>query len=226
MPAAKRRMEYMDLDAIEPADRNPKGHAEDLIAASIDRFGLMDTPMLDERTGKLVGGHGRVDALKQLRDAGAPAPDGVTVTAGKWRTPVQRGWASANDTEALAAGVALNRLTERGGWTGDLYNVLDELITASTEELDLLYGLGFDQPDVDLLLTAQSPAGVDVDAEWVGMPDYTSENLKGITCVVHFKDDADADRFFALIERTRTRTMWWPDKDGHIGQSVDAGWKQ
>ncbi len=42
------------------AARNPKWNAEEEIRWSIGRFGLAELPLLDERTGLLVAGHGRV----------------------------------------------------------------------------------------------------------------------------------------------------------------------
>ena len=57
------------------------------------------------------------------------APDGVTVAEdGRWLVPVVRGWASRDDAEALAAGIALNRGPELGGGdAGELASVLGVL---------------------------------------------------------------------------------------------------
>lgn len=62
MAETDRRLEYMRLDAIQRAPRNPKRHDLDAIQRSTDKFGVVEVPALDERTGKLVAGHGRLDA--------------------------------------------------------------------------------------------------------------------------------------------------------------------
>lgn len=114
---AARYTEYQLLDDVQAALVNPKRHAGPVIEASIGRHGYIESPTLDERTGRMVGGHGRVAALVALRDRGEPAPDGIDVDdQGRWLVPVGRGWASPNDLEAAAALVTLNRSTELGGW--------------------------------------------------------------------------------------------------------------
>lgn len=149
-----RRIDYMNLDDIQDALRNPKGHADELIGQSIQRFGYVEAGVLDERTNRLVGGHGRVNELRRLRDAGSDPPDGIAAAAdGTWTVPVQRGWASRDDDEALAAGVALNRVGEAGGWErDDLYEILDQFRATSDDDFDMLAGIGFDSADLDKML--------------------------------------------------------------------------
>lgn len=73
-PTASRRLEYVPLDELKPAERNPKRHAGDAIQASIGKFGYVEPIVLDERTGRLVAGHGRLEALLAERDSGKPPP--------------------------------------------------------------------------------------------------------------------------------------------------------
>lgn len=147
-----RRLEYVPLDDLTPADRNAKGHAPEVIAASIGRFGYMEPVILDERTGQLVAGHGRREDLIARRDAGEDAPDGVRVRAGAWLVPVVRGWSSTDDAEAMAAGIALNRTVEAGGWDRDeLASMLSDLADAPAG----FEGVGFDQSYLDDLLHRQ-----------------------------------------------------------------------
>ncbi len=148
-----RRIIYMPLDEIVPADVNPKDHDEEVIAGSIGRFGFIEPAVLDERTGKLVAGHGRSDELRRRQAAGEKAPEGVQVKGGRWLVPVVRGWSSRTDDEAHAAGIALNRAGEKGGWKTD---VLFDLLDRFAQQEDGLVGLGFDSADIDdLLATAQ-----------------------------------------------------------------------
>lgn len=152
----KRRLIYMPLEEITEADVNPKSHATDAINGSVARFGYMEPMIVDERTGKLVAGHGRRADLLARRDAGEAAPDGIEVRKGVWYVPVVRGWASADDQEAHAAGIALNRTTELGGWSDDLGAILAGLAENSALGLD---GLGFDPDDVEWLLDLNPAEG-------------------------------------------------------------------
>lgn len=150
MTAAKpRRLEWIPIDDLPEDRKNPKRHQVDGIADSMGRLGVIDLQVIDERTGKLVSGHGRKRALIAARDRGDDPPDGVTVTrSGVWTVPVVRGWRSKNATEAKAALVALNRFTELGGWDDDaLADILSEL--AAGPGLD---GVGYTPDDVDALL--------------------------------------------------------------------------
>ena len=142
------RTEYMPLSALLPAPTNPKDHDLGVIHQSIDRFGIAEDPVLDERTGLLLHGHGRVEVYRQKQDSGEKPPPEVTVKKGEWWIPVRRGWASKNDEEAKAAAIALNRTAEAGGWTQDL--LLDDLkILAEGPGLE---GIGFDLEDLDRLM--------------------------------------------------------------------------
>lgn len=143
----QRRIEYIALDDITPAERNSKDHDASLIGASMERFGFIEPGVLDERTGRLVAGHGRREKLIEKRDAGETPPEGIHVLDGVWSVPVVRGWSSVDDAEAEAAGIALNRIGEVGGWRRELGTVLDQLALAPRG----LEGLGFDVADLDQL---------------------------------------------------------------------------
>jgi DNA modification methylase len=129
----ERYIEYISIDEIKPADLNPKRHADEVIGDSYDRFGYTEPSLMDERTGKLVAGHGRLNKLQEKRKAGEGPPEGITQD---WKMPVVRGWASKSDEEAGAYLVASNRLTELGGWDNkELLSILDSL-----DDLD---GIGY-----------------------------------------------------------------------------------
>lgn len=56
------------------------------------------------------------------------------------------------------------------------------------------------------------------DDEWEGMPGFRNNSLEGAAAVrIHFPTDEDADAFFKLIDRPRSRWLWWPQSDGHVG---------
>lgn len=147
------RIEFMPLDELRPADRNPKRHNLDGVRTSIARFGFVAPAILDERTGRLVVGHGRTSALAAMRDAGQQPPDGVQLDpAGRWLIPVRRGWASRSDAEAAAYLVADNQHTIAGGWDDDALTALVRDI--NQHDADLTDALGFDTDDLDRMLAA------------------------------------------------------------------------
>jgi hypothetical protein len=139
----------MPLPLIEAAPRNPKRHDAAGIRVSIERHGVAELPLLDERTGRLVAGHGRCDQLAAMHRAGQDPPDGVQVGAdGIWLVPVLRGWASRSDAEAEAYVVASNKLTMNGGWdTTELPDILTDLA-----QQGLLGLTGFDEDELAKLL--------------------------------------------------------------------------
>ncbi len=127
-----RRVEYIPLTTIERAPRNPKKHDERAIEESFNRFGIADLPLIDERTGRLIAGEGRINQLTSMQKAGSPPPAGVQVDdTGEWLVPVLRGWASKDDQEADAYLVISNRLVENGGW--DEKELMDLLHTMDTD---------------------------------------------------------------------------------------------
>lgn len=149
---APRWTEYMPVSNTESARNNPKGHDTTRIRGSIERFGFVDQAILDERTGRLVGGHGRLEQLREMRDAGENPPDGIVVDdSGEWLWPVTRGWSSRSDAEADALLVALNRLTELGGWD-DLGGLADILSAAHEADAALLDIAGYSTSELDTLL--------------------------------------------------------------------------
>jgi len=216
----ERSVTYMALDEITVAPRNPKGHDLAAIGRSVSRFGFTEPIVLDERTGRLVAGHGRLEHLRALEAEGATPPDGVTLTTTGWTVPVIRGWASNSDEEAEAYLVASNRLTELGGWDdaalADLLSGMGDILRETA---------GFTDADLDLLLAEQAArlqGPTDPDAEWVGMPSADNQDrLAAHTLTIYFPTDADADRFFkAVVDRPKAKSMWWPHHDGHSGSSM------
>jgi hypothetical protein len=152
---AERHVEYVPLDEVRLAARNPKRHDDDGISRSISHFGVAELPLLDERTGRLVAGHGRHEQLVAMRDGGKAAPEGVRVDeAGRWLMPVIRGWASRSDEDAEAYLIASNRLTTKGGWNDAvLAEVLQEL-----DAVDMLDLTGYGSEDLGALLGDEADA--------------------------------------------------------------------
>lgn len=140
---ADRWIEYVPLSDIVPAEENPKGHDVPAIAASIDRFGYTEPSLVDERTGRLVAGHGRTESLGVLhaaREAGLAPPDGVRDVDGVWHVPIVRGWASVDDAHARAYLLASNQLVPAGGWDNAGVLALIDRIEADQPDLTALLG--------------------------------------------------------------------------------------
>lgn len=145
---SERFVEYVPVDEIDSAPRNPKGHDATGISRSIGHFGLTELPLIDERTGRLVAGHGRRDQLASWQREGRTPPEGVQVDHdGRWLMPVVRGWRSRSDDDAEAYVIASNQLTIKGGWDErQLAEVLHDLGEAQMLEL-----AGYEAGDLDAL---------------------------------------------------------------------------
>lgn len=159
---APRWAEYMPLAELQPALRNAKHHDQAALGASVGAFGMVEPVVLDERTGRLLAGHGRTDYLTALEASGRPddwpeaapfPPDGVVVGEdGRWQWLVVRGISSRDDAHAEAMGIALNRVGERGGWKPDtLSEALDELWAT-----DYADAIGWSSTELDELIAATS----------------------------------------------------------------------
>ncbi|MFI8206699.1 hypothetical protein [Streptomyces sp. NPDC085937] len=131
---------YLPLTDLTPADRNPKRHELELMIASIDMHGLVEIPVVDERTQKTLHGHGRRESLIEMQNRGMRAPSGIVIDEdGGWLVPVLRGWASKSDADAEALAIKLNRLPGEGGWNPrELAEILEDLATGEPELFDSL----------------------------------------------------------------------------------------
>lgn len=162
-----RRISYRLLSSIAAAPRNVKKHDIEELTLSIQRFGFNDAVIVDGRTGKLVSGHGRVEALRAMHLADPQRhPAGVRVKGEgaqpEWLVPVQDGWSSKNDTEAEAFLVAANRIVELGGW--DQVNLADVFEAHDRFPLDVwrleLLELIRRTPHLDWLLLTKRPQNI------------------------------------------------------------------
>ena len=140
-PNTSMRVEYLPLSGLKPAIRNPKSHEVETVLASMGRFGYVAPMILDERTKRLVAGHGRLESLNRAKRAGQRPADRIRVEDNEWLVPVVRGVAFTDDREAEAYLLADNQTTILGGWNDDELKA----IIASLGSQDALAGTGFEE---------------------------------------------------------------------------------
>ncbi len=130
-------MEIHQLDpaGLIPADYNPRTIADHQMRAlknSLTRWGFIEPVILNEKTGRIVGGHQRVQAALELALPEVPV---VKV--------------ELDETQEKALNIALNKIS--GDWDHDLLATLLRELQEEDFEMD---DLGFDETELDELLEA------------------------------------------------------------------------
>jgi len=149
------RIEYMRLDEIQRDLSNPKDHALSALAESLERFGFVSPMGINEKTGKLLWGHGRLDDLIAVMDEGKPALEGIQVDDdGMWKAPVVRG-VHLNSKDGTAYLISDNAQVIIGGWNEP--KLVETLIRIAGEDGFGLRGTGYDGDDVDALIRLYRP---------------------------------------------------------------------
>ncbi|MFK0290713.1 ParB N-terminal domain-containing protein [Streptomyces sp. NPDC090442] len=153
---APRYTTYVPLGDLAPTPGNPKKHQVERIIESITSHGFVDQPIADERTGTILGGHGRREALIEMQARGERLPDGILLDEdGGWLVPVQRGWASRSDAEAKALNIKLNKIGADGGWEPrPLAAYLEDIVTTDAELFD---SLALPEDELEALLRQVDP---------------------------------------------------------------------
>lgn len=141
---------YVPLADVQKWPTNPKLHDGARLDESLTRFGFVNPLVLDESTGRIVAGHGRLEALTRLQAAGKAAPQRIQVSPeGVWMVPVLRGISFSTEQEAEAFLVADNRLVELGGWDE---TALSEMLARWDNTADVEGILGFANVSVGVAL--------------------------------------------------------------------------
>ncbi|MBU1698616.1 MAG: ParB N-terminal domain-containing protein, partial [Candidatus Eisenbacteria bacterium] len=133
-PPKNLNIKRVSIDSLHPDPANARTHDElnlDAISASLKRFGQAEPLVVQASTGRIIGGNGRLVAMKKL------------------------GWTECeiveldiDDLTATALGIALNRTAELAGWDDKtLAKLLDELRIE-----DAMDGTGFSEKELDSLL--------------------------------------------------------------------------
>lgn len=146
----RERIEYMTLTELQRWPDNPKDHDLGELHTSMDRFGYTNPILIDETSGMMVGGHGRLEVLEQKKRSGMEPPKRVVVREdGEWLVPVIRGIGFKDYDEAVAYAMADNRLVELGGW--DDAKTAEIMTALALQGEAMLKGTGFTPEDVDEL---------------------------------------------------------------------------
>ena len=130
------------IEALRPDPDNPRSHSPRQIrqlARSIDAFGF-NVPILVDRTLRIIAGHGRLLAAREL---GWPEVPTILLD-------------HLSEAKARAFTIADNRLAEGAAWNGRL--LAQQLKDLSLAELDFaIEATGFELDEIDLRIGAARP---------------------------------------------------------------------
>ncbi len=152
-------IQYRSVNSLRPHDRNARTHSAKQIrqiADSIKAFGFTN-PILIDGEGKIIAGHGRVEAAKIL---------------GLSTVPTIR-LKHLSEAEIRAYVIADNRLAERAGWDNELLALELQYLTELDLELDVSI-TGFETPEIDCLIEGLSDDAEDPAADHVPEVDTQS----------------------------------------------------
>ena len=154
VPVSPQVVEMRSVDDLVPYARNARIHSPSqisLLRSSLREFGFVN-PVLIDRAGNIIAGHGRILAARAEGMTEVPC---VLVE-------------HLTDAQRRAYILADNRLAELGGWDSDLLPLELGDIQASGLDLSIT---GFDSSDLDAG-SSQEPAPAQDDGS-AGTPDAT-----------------------------------------------------
>jgi len=128
------QIKTVDIKEIHTDPANARLHGKkniESIIGSLRQFGQVEPLVVQKSTGKIIGGNGRLEAMKEL------------------------GWSEVDvieleieDTNSIALGIALNRTSELATWD---YEVLPSLLEGlQTQDIDMV---GWDDLELETLLS-------------------------------------------------------------------------
>jgi len=143
--ASRLAIRRVTLASLFTDPANARAHPErnlEAIRASLARFGQAEPLVVQRSTGRIIGGNGRLAAMKSL------------------------GWAECDiveldldDTQATALGIALNRTGELAEWDMPSLGKILESLQACGE----IEGIGFDEKEIAGILDEVIAAGENLD---------------------------------------------------------------
>lgn len=133
------------ITELKPSEYNPRKISKEersKLKNSIERFGYVEPIIVNKTTGNIVGGHQRLDVLKELK---IEEVDVVEI--------------DINTNEEKALNLALNKIS--GEWDED--KLKDLLKGLDQEDKDLLEVTGFNDDELKDLLFEETPGETDDD---------------------------------------------------------------
>lgn len=155
----------IDLEKAVKHPRNPKRHDLETIRSSMGSHGFLERVLINRTTGRILAGHGRLETLRSMKEAGTEAPVGVRVTGKRWEVPCDYvSIPEENEQEILAI---LNQTTIAGGWDEPM---LAEILQRLEKRPQGLAGMGFDRDYVSKLFDRHGMTAWEVADELVPLP--------------------------------------------------------
>jgi hypothetical protein len=174
-------------------ERNPRVHGKNQIKAlvkSIKAFGF-NNPLLIDRDNKIIAGHGRFMAAKEvgLKELPCIKLDHLS------------------DSKKKAFIIADNNIALKSSWDYDI--LIDEIKEIDVGDIDTL---GFSTREIknftDEGYSNDKADEKSIYHEWNDMPEYQSDNNLPIkSVIVHFYSASDIDDFFKLVNQKYTEKI-------------------
>jgi ParB-like chromosome segregation protein Spo0J len=194
--------ETVKLADLTPHPRNYRKHTKEQleqIIESVKRNGVYRQVVVAE-DNTILAGHGLIEALHEM---------------GRKKVQVHRLPIDSLSPQALKVLVGDNDIAQAARIDQrTLAGVLSDI-----EQAESLLGTGHDEQslrDLQYLTSGAPKDQLDRDAEWAGMPEFTSENKMGVRqLIVHFETHEDVENFGQLIgqEIGKDKWIWFPKKE-------------
>ncbi|MEX0645692.1 MAG: DNA methyltransferase [Parvularculaceae bacterium] len=136
-------IEEIDPAALRPSPRNARSHSKKQIrqiVESITAFGFVNPVLIDE-DGRVIAGHGRVEAAKLLGLPHVPCRRITHMTA----------------EEKRAYALADNKLALNAGWDEEILALELQGLLETDVDFDISV-IGFDPGEIDLIIEAPKPS--------------------------------------------------------------------
>lgn len=135
------KISYRRIETLIPSPANARAHSQKQIAQIADcirTFGFT-MPILVDKAGEIIAGHGRLAAAKMLGMRKVPTVEAEHLSK----------------EQASALRIADNRLTELSSWDRKLLKAEFEVLSAVELDFDLNI-TGFEAPEIDILLNGEA----------------------------------------------------------------------
>lgn len=171
------QIETVAISSLLPDPSNERAHGQkniDAIKGSLAKWGQVEPLILNQRNGLLIGGHGRLTAMKAL---GMTEAKVVKV--------------DLDNTQAAALRVALNRTAETAEW--DITALQDTLRGLQADDFDL-GAIGFDEEDLKTFGFGIDEAGLP------NIEDVEQPGFQNVTFILSNEQKETIDRAMSVAK--------------------------